>query len=174
MAKENPLERLKTLGQSVWLDFIQRSFIASGELNRLIDQDGIAGLTSNPTIFASERFTLLQAQGANLQRPLWGSTGTKNPSYPDVLYVEELIGPHTVNTMPPATLAAFRDHGNVRANLEEKADEAVGVLERLSEAGINLKQVTAELESEGVQSFSDSFGELYRIIERKRAAYAAI
>ncbi len=119
-------------------------------------------------IFGSERFKLLQEKGANLQRPLWGSTGTKNPAYSDVLYVEELIGPHTVNTMPPATLAAFRDHGKVRASLQENVDEAAWTLKQVSEAGISLKQVTDELESEGVNSFSDSFEGLFRIIEQKR------
>lgn len=125
-------------------------------------------------IFASERFKLLQTNGGNIQRPLWGSTGTKNPAYSDVLYVEELIGPHTVNTMPPATLAAFRDHGNISASLEREVDEAAGTLMKLSEAGVDLKQVTDELESEGVQSFSDSFDGLFHIIEQKRGGYAAI
>lgn len=117
--------------------------------------------------FSGTWFRALAEKGARVQRPLWASTGTKNPNYSDVLYVEELIGPQTVNTMPLATLEAFRDHGKPRAGLEEKTDEARDVLERLkSQAGIDLKKVTAQLEAEGVKAFADS----YRLLLEKLAA----
>lgn len=117
--------------------------------------------------FSGTWFRALAEKGARVQRPLWASTGTKNPNYSDVLYVEELVGPQTVNTMPLATLEAFRDHGKPRAGLEEKAEEARDVLERLkSQAGIDLKKVTAQLEAEGVKAFADS----YRLLLEKLAA----
>lgn len=121
------------------------------------------------TIFADGRFAKLQAQGARVQRPLWASTGTKNPQYSDVLYVEELIGPDTVNTLPPATYTAFRDHGRVRASLEQNLDEARRVLEQLAEAGIELHQVTQQLQDEGVKAFADSFDSLMASITSKQA-----
>src|SRR5581483_2556005 len=108
-------------------------------------------------VFASERFKRLQRQGAKLQRPLWASTGTKNPKYSDILYVQELIGPDTVNTMPPQTIDAFRDHGVVRRTVDEDYDGALRVLDDLREAGISLREVTDELQREGVEAFSRSF-----------------
>jgi transaldolase / glucose-6-phosphate isomerase len=120
-------------------------------------------------IFAGDRFAKLQAQGARVQRPLWASTGTKNPQYSDVLYVEELIGPDTVNTLPPATYTAFRDHGKVRASLEENLDEARRTLKQLAAVGVDLHQVTEQLQAEGVKAFADSFGSLAQSIASKRA-----
>lgn len=120
-------------------------------------------------IFAGDRFAKLQAQGARVQRPLWASTGTKNPQYSDVLYVEELIGPDTVNTLPPATYTAFRDHGRARASLEENLDEARRTLEQLAVVGVDLHQVTEQLQTEGVKSFADSFESLAQSIASKRA-----
>jgi transaldolase/glucose-6-phosphate isomerase len=108
-------------------------------------------------VFASERFKRVQRQGAKLQRPLWASTGTKNPKYSDILYVQELIGPDTVNTMPPQTIDAFRDHGVVRRTVDEDYDGALRVLDDLREAGISLREVTDELQREGVEAFSRSF-----------------
>ena len=119
-------------------------------------------------IFAGKRFKALEGKGANVQRPLWGSTGTKNPSYSDVLYIEELIGSNTVNTVPPSTLQAFRHHGKVRPSLEEGVSEARKVIKELSEAGIDLKQLTDELETEGVKSFRDSFDQLLYSIQEKQ------
>ncbi|HEU0184609.1 MAG TPA: bifunctional transaldolase/phosoglucose isomerase [Blastocatellia bacterium] len=121
-------------------------------------------------IFSSERFAKLKAQGARVQRPLWASTGTKNPNYSDVLYVESLIGPDTVNTLPPATFTAFRDHGKVRPTLEENLDEAKKTLADLAEAGIDLKRVCKKLQDDGVKAFADSFESLTQSITSKRAA----
>jgi transaldolase len=124
-------------------------------------------------VFSSERWRKLEAQGATPQRCLWASTSTKNPEYRDVIYVEELIGPHTVNTMPEETIAAFQDHGVLADTLETGVDEARDVLERLARIGIDYDDVTATLEKEGVQKFSDSFEELKSGIAEKRAALAA-
>ena len=115
-------------------------------------------------VVASERFQKLQAKGAQLQRPLWASTSTKNPAYRDVYYVEELIGPHTVDTVPPQTLTAILDHCQVRPSLEEDVDGARQVIADLEGLGISMRQVTQQLEEEGVQSFSDSFNTLLNAI----------
>lgn len=120
-------------------------------------------------IFYGEPFAALRAQGACVQRPLWGSTSTKNPAYADVLYVEELIGTDTVNTMPPSTLNAFRDHGKVRGpTVEERIEEAHTALERLAELGIDLKAITEQLQQDGVQAFADSFDALLEALTEKR------
>lgn len=118
-------------------------------------------------IFAGGRWEALAAAGATPQRCLWASTSTKNPAYRDVLYVEELIGPDTVNTMPEETVRAFQDHGRVALTLEQGVDEAERVLERLAEAGIDYDDVTATLEREGVEKFADSFRELLDGIRAK-------
>ncbi len=110
--------------------------------------------------FEGERFQALKAQGAMPQRLLWASTGTKNPAYSDVLYVEELIAPGTVNTMPPATYEAFRDHGTVVPRLEKNAETATETLSRLGDLGIDLDPITEALEEAGVRQFSESFAEL--------------
>jgi transaldolase len=111
-------------------------------------------------LFAGERWDELAAKGATPQRCLWASTSTKNPDYRDVVYVEELIGPDTVNTMPEETIRAFQDHGRVAATLERGVDEAERVLERLAEAGVDYDDVTETLEREGVAKFAQSFDEL--------------
>ena len=121
-------------------------------------------------IFADPRFKALEAQGARVQRPLWASTSTKNPAYRDVIYVEELIGPHTVNTLPLPTIEAFRDHGQVRRSLDEGVDEARATLEALREVGIDYEAVTKQLEREGVDSFAKSFDQLIAGVEKKRQA----
>ena len=119
--------------------------------------------------FAHERFLELKAEGAQVQRPLWASTGTKNPAYPDVLYAEALIGPNTVDTMPPATLDAFREHGRVSLTLTEGLDEAKKTLEKLAFCGISLPQVTLELEKAGVELFADAYKKIIeRIKENKK------
>jgi transaldolase len=120
-------------------------------------------------IFSSDRFMRLAEKGAAVQRPLWASTSTKNPSYRDVIYVEELIGPDTVNTLPPATFDAFRDHGEVRPSLEENVGDARATLERLAAAGISFDDVTTQLTREGVESFAASFESLLETIESRRA-----
>jgi transaldolase len=121
-------------------------------------------------VFGGERFEQLQAKGARVQRPLWASTGTKNPAYSDVKYVDELIGPDTVNTMPPATMDAFRDHGKPRQTLEQGLTEASETAHRLSDARIDLIRVGEELQQEGVESFAQSFADLMATIEKRRAA----
>lgn len=119
--------------------------------------------------FASPRFKALLPDGARVQRPLWASTGTKNPSYPDTLYVDELIGPDTVNTIPEPTWAAFRDHGRPRASLEKGLSEARACLEDLRKAGVDLAAVTERLEREGVQAFVKSFETLLASVAEKAA-----
>lgn len=121
-------------------------------------------------VFGSERFQALARHGARVQRPLWASTGTKNPAYSDVLYVEQLIGPHTVNTVPPATLAAFLDHGRVRLSIEDDLAGARQTLADLETLGIHMADVTRELEDEGVASFADAFTSLLKGVEERRAA----
>src|SRR5262249_48766724 len=110
-----------------------------------------------------------KAKGAKPQRLLWASTGTKNKDYSDVLYVEELIGPNTVNTVPPATLDAFRDHGKLRDSLEENVEEAARVLEELERSGISLAEITEELVKDGVKLFADAADKLYGAVASKRA-----
>jgi len=120
-------------------------------------------------VVAANRFQTLKAKGARMQRPLWASTGTKNPKYRDVVYVEELIGPDTVNTVPPQTLAAFLDHGQVRpGSLEENVAEAEQTLADLQALGIPMCMSTCELELEGVKSFSDAFAALLAAVEMRR------
>lgn len=118
-------------------------------------------------VFGSERFAKLRAHGARVQRPLWASTGTKNKAYSDVLYVDELIGPDTVNTMPPDTIDAFRDHGAVRRSVDSGLDETRRVLDALETAGISLQEITDRLQVEGVESFSKSFRSLHDITRKK-------
>jgi transaldolase len=124
-------------------------------------------------IFAGPRWEALAAKGATPQRCLWASTSTKNPAYRDVMYVEELIGPMTVNTMPEETIRAFQDHGNVAPTLEQGLDEAKGVFERMAEAGVDYDDVVATLEREGVEKFSDSFSELLEGIRAKAGELVA-
>jgi transaldolase len=125
-------------------------------------------------VFAGPRWEFLAGKGARPQRCLWASTSTKNPAYRDVLYVEELIGPETVNTMPLETVIAFQDHGEVRcATLLEGVDEARALLADLAAAGVDYDDVVDTLEAEGVEKFADSFAELQSGIEAKRGALAA-
>jgi transaldolase/glucose-6-phosphate isomerase len=110
----------------------------------------------------------LAAKGAHPQRLLWASTSTKNPRYRDVRYVEELIGPDTVNTITPSTLEAFRDHGRLRASLEERVEDARGILEALQRTGISLREVTDTLVEEGVTQFNAAFDRLLSAVEKER------
>jgi transaldolase len=124
-------------------------------------------------IFSGEDWEFLESKGATKQRPLWASTSTKNPEYEDVMYVEELAGPETVNTMPTDTFEAFMDHGDVRSTspggspIEENLDEAWALIMRLREAGVDYENVTEVLEKEGVAKFADSFDELLEGIKVK-------
>ena len=121
-------------------------------------------------IFGGERFQRLAARGARRQRPLWASTSTKNPEYPPTLYVDELIGPDTVNTMPENTMTAFRDQGEVQETVRADQDFWNEVLERLKRLGIDLDAVMVQLEDEGVQKFVDSYDELLADLDAKAAA----
>ena len=124
--------------------------------------------------FSGPRWEYLAGKGATTQRCLWASTSTKNPEYRDVMYVEELIGPETVNTMPAETVAAFQDHGKVVADtITEGLPESRKLLERLAEVGVDYDDVVATLEAEGVQKFADSFEELLDGIRAKRSELAA-
>lgn len=125
-------------------------------------------------IFYGEPFRALRQKGARVQRPLWASTGTKNPQYSDVLYVEGLIGPDTVNTLPPATLDSFRDHGRAtRATVEEGWEEAEFSLAELTKVGIELEAVTEKLQVDGVTAFATSFDQLLAALDAKRKAIIA-
>ncbi|WKZ18108.1 MAG: bifunctional transaldolase/phosoglucose isomerase [Candidatus Jettenia sp. CY-1] len=118
-------------------------------------------------LFSSRRWQELAGQGAQTQRLLWASTSTKNPSYRDIVYVEELIGPDTVTTIPPATFEAFRDHGQPRASLTEDADSACDTMRMLAEVGISMKDATDKLLAEGVQLFSNAFEKLLKAVKKQ-------
>jgi transaldolase len=117
-------------------------------------------------IFSGPRWEALASKGAQTQRVLWASTSTKNPAYRDVMYVEELIGPDTVDTMPPATVDAFRDHGRLRNSLTEDVPGAQKVMDNLEKAGISIKEVTAKLTTDGVKLFADAFHKLLEAVEK--------
>ena len=121
-------------------------------------------------IFKGDRFKGVRAKSGRPQWPLWASTGTKNHAYSDIKYVQELVGPDTVNTMPPATIDAFRDHGKPRASLEEGVAEAREIVKRLAAVGVDLIEVGEELQKEGVESFAQSFEDLSAVIKGRRAA----
>jgi transaldolase len=123
--------------------------------------------------FTSPRFLALRGKGANLQRPLWASTSTKNPAYPDTLYVDELIGPDTVNTMPPQTLVAFNDHGTVESRIGRDRDRAEALFRRLPALGVALPALIDQLEPEGVAAFAKSYDALLETLETRRAQLAA-
>src|SRR5919202_799840 len=273
MADSN-LHKLSALGQSVWIDFLSRNMLHEGKLARMMEEDAVVGVTSNPTIFqkaisdgnaydeqlkelldsgesdptvifslqrykevveayirglerlvaaggdpknvhsvasffvsrvdtetdkrldaigghdalkgklgianaklayqhyleafSGPRWEFLEGKGATKQRCLWASTSTKNPDYRDVMYVEGLLGPDTVNTMPEETIRAFQDHGRVEETLTKDVDAARKLFDDLREAGIDYDDVVLTLEEEGVQKFADSFDELIEGIPSKR------
>ena len=121
-------------------------------------------------IFASARFQALKSKGAKVQRLLWASTGTKNPKYPDTYYVDELIGPDTVNTLPAATYNAFRDHGKPRASLLEGLADARATMDRLADCKIDINEVSKKLLADGAKLFLDSFDQMMGVISQKRKA----
>jgi transaldolase len=123
-------------------------------------------------LFFGERFQKIAAAGGHLQRVLWASTGTKDPAYSDVLYVDTLIGPHTINTLPPKTIDAFRDHGIVAQTIETDIDKAPGTLAHIESAGVNLARVYADLEAEGVKAFETAYLDLLKAIADKAGALA--
>jgi len=118
--------------------------------------------------FSTEAFAGLKNHGARLQRPLWASTSTKNPAYPDLYYVEALIGPDSVDTMPPATLQAYKDHGNPEVRIDKNVDDARRVMDQLADVGIMMDEVTKKLEVDGVASFAKSFDSLIAVVEKRR------
>jgi transaldolase / glucose-6-phosphate isomerase len=140
------------------------------ELERLYGKAAIANSKMAYQLYqklhSGPRWAKLKKAGAQTQRPLWASTSTKDPRYPDTYYVEELIGPHTVDTIPPATLAAFREHGEVRRSIDENVDLARRQLKQLADIGVDLDEVTHELEVEGVESFTKSFVTLLEAITK--------
>ena len=118
--------------------------------------------------FVGHRWENLKVKGARVQRPLWASTSTKNPAYPDTIYLDNLIGPETVNTVPPATLDAFSDHGVASITLTRDLEQAHEAIAQLEAAGISMGQVTQELEDEGVKAFVDAFAQLLNTIDERR------
>ncbi|MBN2501680.1 MAG: hypothetical protein JXB38_12935, partial [Anaerolineales bacterium] len=156
-----------------WLDAIIKAEgpnanLAAGLRGEIAVASGKRAYARFKEIFGGERFRKLQEQGGRYQRPLWASTSTKDPSYPDTKYVDDLIGPNTVNTVPPATLEAFNDHGTVAMTVEKDLDAAEQALDGLAKVGLSLDQATQELEDEGVASFSRAFAALMETIEQRR------
>lgn len=123
--------------------------------------------------FSSPRWKALEAKGAKVQRPLWASTSTKNPAYRDVIYVEQLIGPRTVNTLPPATLDAFKEHGETARTIDKDLDQAKADIAALEKAGVSMKEVTDKLLADGLASFQKSFDSLIAGLEKKRGLVGA-
>ena len=123
--------------------------------------------------FAGERWERLAARGAQLQRPLWASTSTKNPTYPDTLYVDSLIGPDTVNTLPEPTIAAFEDHGTLARSIDRGVDDASAVMDQLAGVGVDMDDVGRTLEDQGVASFHQSFAHVLQVLETKARQLAA-
>lgn len=123
--------------------------------------------------FSTEAFAGLAKRGARVQRPLWASTSTKNPAYPDTYYVEALVGPDSVDTMPPATIEAYRDHGRPETRIDRDVEGARRVLEELGAAGIDMAKVTRQLEDEGVASFAKSFDSLIATVDERRRRIVA-
>jgi transaldolase len=117
--------------------------------------------------FAGQRWERLAARGAQVQRPLWASTSTKNRAYPDLLYVDSLIGPDTVTTLPEATIAAFQDHGTLARTIDRGVEDAEAVMDRLAEVGVDLDDVGRTLEDQGVASFSQSSAQVLEALETK-------
>ena len=123
-------------------------------------------------VFGGESFAALRTAAARVQRPLWASTSTKNPSYPDTKYVDTLVGPDTVNTLPPATLDALRDHGVAARTVDMDVEESYALVEKLASVGIQMKDVTDKLLVDGLKAFADAFAKMIDDIEQKRAAMA--
>lgn len=157
------------------LDELEKS--GTGDQQTLKDLHGKAAIANAKLAyrlfqhqFSSPRWKALAAKGGNVQRPLWASTSTKNPAYRDVMYVEQLIGPDTVNTMPPATIVAFRDHGVVERTVDRDVDEAQREIDALEKAGISIRSVTDKLLTDGLASFQKSFDTLLAGLQSKTKA----
>jgi len=156
-------KRLDANGSAEALALRGQAAVAQGKLAYRLFTDAFSG----------SRWDALAARGARVQRPLWASTSTKNPSYPDTLYVDELIGPHTVNTLPDATLAAFDDHGTLARRVDADLEQADSVWASLPEVGVDMDDVAAQLEREGVASFQQAFDELIAALQSKADALGA-
>jgi transaldolase len=144
--------------------------LLKGILGKVAIANGKLTYKSYQQIFSGPRWQALAAKGAQTQRVLWASTSTKNPAYRDVIYVEELIGPDTVNTMPPATIDAFRDHGKLRNSLTEDVGGAAKVMKDLATAGISMKEVTDKLTKDGVKLFAEAFDKLLAAVAKSTQA----
>ena len=155
--------RLEAIGTPEALALRGKAAVAQAQVAYQIFQDRFSG----------ERWDALVARGANVQRPLWASTSTKNAEYPDTLYIDSLIGPDTVNTMPDATIEAFEDHGTMARTIDADPDGARATLDAISAAGVDLDDVGRVLEEEGVAAFSKSFDELLGTLTTKAEALAA-
>ncbi|HSY91099.1 MAG TPA: transaldolase [Candidatus Binatus sp.] len=170
------ISRIDTLIDSLLSDKLKATSDANQQalLKSLLGKVAIANgkLTyqSYQHIFSGPRWQALAAKGAQTQRVLWASTSTKNPNYRDVIYVEELIGRDTVNTMPPATIDAFRDHGRLRNALTEDVPGAATVMQNLARAGISMKEVTDKLTADGVKLFADAFDKLLAAVAKSTQA----
>jgi len=149
--------RLEAIGTSEALSLRGRAAVAQAKLAYQLFRERFSG----------ERWERLAALGARLQRPLWASTSTKNPAYPDTMYVDELIGPDTVNTLPEATIAAFEDHGRLGRTIDAGAEQAAEVMRRLAAAGIDMEEVGRALEVAGVRGFHESFAGVLDALEAK-------
>ena len=171
------LSRIDTLVDPLLAKLIARGGPAADLAKETLGQVAIASAKMAyqiyKEIFGSERFLGLAARGARSQRVLWASTGTKNPDYSDVKYIEAIIGPDTVNTIPVKTLNAFRDHGEPQARLEQDIKEARRVLDRLPQLGINIDAVTQQLEDEGVEKFNKPFDQLLATLAQRSELHAA-
>jgi transaldolase len=189
LATGQPIDRLASVA-SVFVsridtlvdDMLQKKIATAGsdagQLRGLLGKAAVANTKITyqvfKELFSGPRWDALKAQGARSQRPLWGSTGTKNPAYSDLLYVDSLIGPHTVNTVPPKTWTAVLDHSNPRLTIEEDINGAKATLDALRKAGIDITQVTDKLERDGVAAFKKSFDDLSRSLEEKKAEFAGM
>jgi transaldolase len=152
--------RLEAIGTEEALALRGKAAVANAKLAYRLFQERFSG----------PRWEALAAKGARPQRPLWASTSTKNPAYPDLLYVETLIGPHTVNTMPEATITAFEDHGRVARTVDQDVDGSRATIDALGRVGVDFADVSRTLEDEGVASFAKSFDELLQALTDKANA----
>jgi transaldolase len=166
------ISRIDTLIDSMLNDRIKGTSDASQQallrsvLGKVAIANGKLTYQRYQQIFSGPRWQALAAKGAQTQRVLWASTSTKNPAYRDVIYVEELIGPDTVNTMPPATIDAFRDHGLLRNSLTEDIPAAEKAMADLARTGISMKEVTDKLTDDGVKLFADAFDKLLAAVAK--------
>jgi transaldolase / glucose-6-phosphate isomerase len=169
------ISRIDTLIDSMLEDRLKKTSdpsqqaLLKGLLGKVAIANGKLTYQSYQRIFSGPRWQILAAKGAQTQRVLWASTSTKNPNYRDVIYVEELIGPDTVNTMPPATIDAFRDHGQLRNSLTEDVPAAAKTMAELDRAGISMKEVTDKLTNDGVRLFADAFDKLLAAVAKNTA-----